>query len=84
MMKTKSEGRRRDDDRRGQEEAGCIARGRRTRPTRLTIAMGATAREDVEDGNNDKDKDGDKDSNGNEDEVATNTTTRRRQGQRQQ
>jgi hypothetical protein len=77
MMKTKSEGRRRDDDRQGQKEAGCVTRGHRPRPTRLAVAMGTMAREDVGNGNNDKDKDRGKDGNGNEDDVTTKTTMRR-------
>ena len=75
--KTKSEGQHRDNDRRGQEEAGCIARGRRLRPTSLAIAMGTMACKDVGNGNNNKDKDEDEDDEGNKDEVATKTTTRR-------
>ncbi len=75
-MKTKIEGRRRDDDRRGQEEAGCVARGCRPRPARLAVAMGTTACKDVGNGNNGKDKDRGKDGDGNEDEAATKTTTR--------
>ena len=75
-MKTKSKGQRRNDDCRGQEEAGCVVRGRRPRPARLAVAMGTTAHEDIGDSNDDKDKDGDKDGNRNEDEVATKTMMR--------
>ena len=74
--KTKSKGRRCDNNPQDQEEAGCIAHGRRPRPARLSVAMGTTAREDVGDSNNDKDKDRDEDGDGNEDEVSTNTAMR--------
>ena len=81
--KTKSKGQRHDDDCRGQEEAGCVERGRHPRPARLAVAMGAMARKDIGDGNNNKDKNGDKDGNGNKDDVTTETTTRQQRGQRQ-
>ena len=82
---TKSEGWRRGNDRRGQEEAGCVMRGCRPCPARLAVAMGTTTQEDVSvnNGNNNKDKDKDKDGDGNKDEVMTKTMTRQRQGQRQ-
>ena len=80
-MKTKSEGRRRNDNRQGQEEAGCVACGHHPRPARLAVAMGTMAHEDVGNVNNNEDKDWDKDGNGNEDEVATKTTMRRQRGQ---
>ncbi len=69
-------GRRRDNDRRGQEEAGCIASDRRPSPARLAVPMETTACEDIGNGDNDKDKDEDEDGGRKEDEVATKTTTR--------
>ena len=78
---TKSDVWRRIVDRRGQEEASCIARGRRPRPAYLAIITGMTASKEVGDGNgdNNKDKERDKDGDRNKDEVATKTTTRRQQ-----
>jgi hypothetical protein len=67
MMKTKREGRRHNDDCRGQKEAGCVARGccPCPCPTCLVVATRMMAREDIGNGDNHKDKDGDKDCNGN-------------------
>ena len=76
---TKSKGWRSGNNCRGQEEASCVACGRRPRPACLANATGTTACEDVGvgDGGNNEDKDGDEDGDGNKNEVATKTTTRR-------
>ena len=78
---TKSDVWRLVDDRRGQEEASCIARGHRRRPACLAIITGMPASKEVGDsnGDNNKDKERDKDGDRNKDEVATKTTTRRQQ-----